>query len=148
VKICNANGGNVMVDWPDQIAIDMAAIGLTPTRICTTAVTGNEIVPIFISTNSACTGNALIDAATAGCVSNGNVNINTFRFPQSAANTSVGIKLTTPEAAGTYKFIIDPDLIMGAGTDSNGNAACANLSPPRFGFERMTAAEEAQTRTQ
>ncbi|MDB5037427.1 MAG: hypothetical protein JWQ35_955, partial [Bacteriovoracaceae bacterium] len=97
--ICNSSAA---VTWPQQIVTDAAAIGLTLTNTCLAKTT--EIVPLVLSTNSICTGQAAADASTAACVG---VNMNNFTIPLTTTDATHGTKLTAPSAAGDLKFVVN-----------------------------------------
>lgn len=124
--ICRDTGsGAVAVDWPSDISNEMTALGLTKTTSCTAGANGSEIVVVFLSTNSACTGNSVLDSATAGCG-----NANTFRAPTSVSDTARGVKLSVESGRGSYRLVIDPDLSVGGSGGS-----CQNVSPPKFALK-------------
>ncbi len=124
--ICRDNGGGpVAVDWPGEITADMALLGLTRTTSCTAAATGNEIVAVFLSASSACTGNAVFDAATAGCG-----NANSFQAPTMVSDTTKGVRLAVRSGYSQYRLVIDPSLSLGGS-----GGTCMNVSPPTFSLK-------------
>lgn len=131
VQICNSG---VVPTWPTAITADMAALGLTPAASCPTATASRQfVVPVYLSTFSACTGNVTTDASVSGCVAAGFPAGNTFAAPATAASTN-GIKIVAPPTSSNYKFVIDPDQSVGAQ-----GGVCTSLSPPKFGFAVLTS---------
>jgi hypothetical protein len=115
------------VVWPAQITADAAAIGLTlATGNC--AGTTSEVVPMVLSTNSACTGNSTADSGVAGCA--GGSSTNNFSLPTSAGDVLHGTLMTAPSTAGNLKFVVNPTNAFGA----TSTTACGNTSPPLFSF--------------
>lgn len=130
IQVCR---NNTTASWPAQIVADLAAVGVTATTSCPNTVTGNEVIPVYISVASACTGNAAMDAGTAGCVGgSGFSNNNAFEPPQVINDTARGINFNSPGVRPSYKFIIDPDQTVGAQS-----GVCDSLSPPRFSFAEL-----------
>jgi hypothetical protein len=115
------------VTWPTQITTDAAAIGLTlATGTCAGTLT--EAVPLFLSTNSACTGNSTADANVTGC--QGGSSTNNFSMPTSVGDLLHGTLMTAPSTAGNLKFVFSPSNCFGATSAST----CGNTGPPMFSF--------------
>lgn len=138
---CNAGGSvtlkicqNTSPTWVGSLATELAGLGLTAITACPAVATGNEVVPVYISVNSACTGNAALDAATPACIAGGFPANNTFQPPVTAGDTARGINFVSPGLRPGYKFVIDPDKTVGAS-----GAGCGNNSPPRFGFAESSS---------
>lgn len=125
-QICG-NGGSQTVSWPSQITTDAAAAGLTLT---TGSCSGHasEIVPLVLSTNSACTGNNTADASISGCTG---ANVNNWALPTSSGDKSNGTHMTAPSTAGNLKFVVNPTNAFG----NTGGGTCGNTAPPLFAFE-------------
>ena len=87
----------------------------------------SEVVPLVLSTNSICTGQAAADAGVTACQ---NVNINNWTLPTGANDATHGTKLVAPSVAGNLKFIVNPTNTLG-GTQNGG---CGNISAPLFSF--------------
>lgn len=132
--VCNAGGsldqiichGNTTQSYPAQISTDAAAVGITLATSCPNSATGNEIVAVYVSTDSACIGQPLLDP---GSCSNGGGNTNdAFAAPTAAGDTAHGCKLTAPAAgAASYTLVIDP-----AGSVGNDGGNCSSVAPPIF----------------
>ena len=122
--ICG-NGGSQTVSWPQKVITDAAAVGLTLASGSCNGVT-TEVVPLILSTNSACTGNQIADAGVSVCSGGNN---NNFNIPTSAGDVHNGTKLTAPSVAGNLKFIVNPSNTLG----SDGSS-CGNLAAPLFSF--------------
>jgi hypothetical protein len=123
-KICNHGE---TLSFPSQIVADAASEGLTlPTGCSNGGATGNEVVPIFISTDSTCVGQAALDPAQ--CTSGGtNTNV-PFQAPTASGDSSHGCKLTAPAAgASSYTLVIDP-----AGSIGYNGGTCQSIAPPIF----------------
>lgn len=124
--------------WPEQISTDMAAAGLTKTTTCTGST--DEIIPIYLSTYAACVGTATADAGVDGCqISEGGGGSypanDAFSAPTEENQLTKGVKLTAPEAASRYKFIVDPEGTIGYQDVDGDGPNCTDLGPPRFAFE-------------
>jgi hypothetical protein len=156
-SVCNAGGskeaplcynwglGNQTVVWAPQIKTDVEAAGLTRTTSCTanmpTAYTSStvksQIIVLYFSTYSKCTGNVTLDAGVAGCVNTGAPALNYFGAP-TAANSDQGMKLVAPTAKGEYTFVVDPDKTMGnmnlTNIGSSGNG-CETIWFPTMSFK-------------
>jgi hypothetical protein len=124
--ICGSGGSPQTLGWPQQITTDAAAIGLTLTTSSCSGST-SEIVPLVLSTNSACTGNQTADNGVTACTG---VNINNYALPTSSGDATHGTKLTAPSAAGDLKFVVNPTNTLGG----SGGGACGNLAAPLFSF--------------
>ena len=113
------------VSWPSAIQADAAKVGLTlTTGSCPNPATGSEVIPAYLSTYSACTGQQATDPAA--CQNNDD----NFTPPTAANDTSHGLKLTEPSTAGDFKFVINPNGAFGA----TGASTCGDLNPPQFSF--------------
>jgi hypothetical protein len=129
--ICN--GGSV-VSWPSEIQSAVSAAGLTPatTALCAGSGTANIVVPIYVSTDSACTGNPTKD--TGSCIVSGNDTTNAFQPPTAANDILHGLNMTSPATgAATYRFFIDPSYSFGA----TGASSCGGNQPSIFGFKAI-----------
>jgi hypothetical protein len=123
--ICH-NG--VAVSWPAKITADAAAIGLSLASSCPGAGSTAAVVPVYLSTYSACTGISTVDASTPGCT-----NPDDFSPPTASSDKNFGIHINDPGAAGDFTFVIDPD--QSAGNDGGGaGGACDMFKAPLFGF--------------
>jgi hypothetical protein len=116
-SVCNAGKtpspavichGGPTVTWPAKITADAAAIGLTLASACPGAGSTTDVIPLYLSTFSACTGITSVDAGTPGCTAP-----NAFNHPTASADVSSGIKINYPGAAGDFTFVIDPDQSAG-----------------------------------
>lgn len=131
-----SNGGSTTVypctsrtvSMPSAISSAMAAAGLTETTTCSSSPSGSEIVPLYISSNSACTGNSTTDSALgrSGC------DPNPFSYPTTGTNTSSGIIMTGSQAQNAYAIVIDPTGLIG-GVASGSSTSCTTATNPRFG---------------
>ena len=122
----------IPVGWPDQITQDMAAIGLTPTTACPPGTPAEAVIAVYLSPNSACSGNAATDPADCYNAQYGFPMSNDFMPPTASGDTQHGINITVPaEGQSQYTFIMDPDQTIGGMNDST---ICANAGPPRFSF--------------
>lgn len=118
-KICRSTSPN----YPAKVTADALAVGLTLATSCPASPTGTEVIPIYLSTDAACTGQSAIDAGVTACAGG---NLNAFQAPTAANDGAHGIKLTQlPGAGGTYTFTIGVSGIMGG--ESGGT--CGNVSP-------------------
>jgi hypothetical protein len=123
--ICN----NGVPTWPSKVTTDAAAIGLSlKTSNCTTH-TATDVVPLVLSTNSTCTGNATTDSGIGGCTGN----TNNYALPLSVGDTANGTRLTAPSTSGNFKFVVNPINAFGA----TGGATCGNTAAPLFSFTAM-----------
>jgi hypothetical protein len=124
--ICHSG---VAVSWPAKITADAAAIGLTLATSCPGAGSTAAVIPLHLSTNSACTGLSSIDASNPSCSGGPDA----FSAPTTASDPNFGIHINDPGPAGDFTFVIDPDL--SAGNDgSGGGGACDMFKAPLFGF--------------
>ena len=118
--ICKAGGGGA-VNWPAQILNDMSAAGLPTISTCTGS--GNEIVPLYLSTAAACTGSSSIDPAA--CTGNNK----SFQAPTGANDVAHGIIINSPPESGSYVFSINPSTAIG-----NVSGVCGAANAPLFAF--------------
>jgi hypothetical protein len=152
---CNSNSGSPItgamcngsaISWPTQITSDLTALGLTGTTNCTGSA--SEIIAIYISTDSKCTGIYAVDVANVGTAGNPGITgctwtssapyrpNNLYAPPTASGDTAHGIALcpgssTCTAPSGTnYKLILDPSYSVGG----NGASGCGGLGPPVFGF--------------
>jgi hypothetical protein len=123
--ICRSTTTN----FPAQVVSDAAAVGLTLTTTCPGSPTGNEVIPVYISTYSACTGSTVLDAGNSTCVAiDAGVGPNTFQAPTAANDTAHGLILSSVASGGSaYKFVIGVSHSVGG----NGGS-CAAVSAPTF----------------
>jgi hypothetical protein len=123
--ICG-NGSAKPVSWPTQITADAATIGLALTTGTCTGVQ-SQIVPLVLSTNSACTGQPGVDATIPACTGGF---VNNFAMPTSVGDATHGTKLTAPSTSGNLKFIVNPSNTLGG----SGTTTCGNTAAPLFSF--------------
>lgn len=144
---CNAGSSSALsynvcrsvasLSYPAQIVADAAAAGLTLASSCAANPTGTEVMPVYISTYSACSGNTATDPAS--CTAGGSYP-NAFAAPTASGDVHNGIQLTSPEAKGTIYFVVDPtSTIGGCGSVgpncvSTGSGNCGAAFPPLFYF--------------
>lgn len=128
-SVCNSGGStsfalcpaSVTTFWPDAIRAQADAIGLNRTETCTGADT--NIMPLYLSVDSLCTGNTSVDPS--GCNSGYNVSM-----PPTAANMPMGIKITQPTGdTGVMTFKVDVSRVVGYS-----GGVCGSPNPPTFGF--------------
>jgi len=130
--------------WPDQIATDMAAVGLTPTTDCSTSGSGN-VFPIFLSTYAKCVGDTASDEAIGGaCDWTNNASLNPgdggyrtnsmFQPPNKADDADHGVHINEV-AAGHKKFKLVID--VSPAISGNGGSSCGGLGPPSFAFAAL-----------
>ena len=116
------------VSWPAAGTlpyINMAGANLT----MGTTLTGttSDILPVYFSTNSVCTGNPNTGTGDPStCYSPSYVN--GYKPPVSSSDTSYGYKLSALADSSRYKVLINPDQVIGG----NGTS-CASLYAPQFG---------------
>lgn len=123
--ICH-NG--VAVSWPAKITADAAAIGLSLTSSCAGGGSTSAVIPLYLSTYSACTGLTSVDAATPGCSSP-----DAFSPPTASNDLNYGIHISDPGPAGDFTFVIDPN--QSAGNDGGGSGgSCDMFKAPLFSF--------------
>ncbi len=111
--------------WPTQIADDMNAAGLTMTTNCPAmgAMTGNEIFPIYLSTNSACTF-----VPGEGDPSNCSFDLG---LPENAGDIHDGLKMAETPAKSSYTFINNISNLIGGYTSN----LCGPVGAPAWGFQ-------------
>jgi hypothetical protein len=119
--------------WPASTELpsqDMTAAGITQVTTFNGSETGDEIVPVYISVNSACTGSALNDPASCAAVDNAGNNSGTLP-PNSVGDTGRGYATTAPAAnQPRYKFIINLNNSIGV----NGSNQCSFAAAPVMQF--------------
>lgn len=118
--------------WPSVVTTDAQAAGLTLATTCASSPTGNEVIPIYMSVNAACTGQQALDGSNTLCGSGGGSGPVAFVPPETtstAGSSAKGIKLTSiASPGGTIFFTVDPDQSMGGDGSSN----CVDISPSRL----------------
>jgi hypothetical protein len=123
------------VSFPAAVVADAAALStpISLTTTCPASPTGNEIIPIYLSVNSACTGQATIDGTNPLCGNAGGSGPDAFNPPEStstAGSSAKGLLVTSiASAAGTnVYFTVKTANTMGG----DGNGQCTNISPGRM----------------
>lgn len=137
-NVCNAGGTtnvnpcvSTAITWPLTISQSAQAMGLSLSNSCGTTPTGSEIVPIFMSINSSCTGNSVIDAQTAGCTIAGKTTSSVSQAPSSINSSSSGARIQATAVSGRIVFAVDPERII-----SGQSGACKSASVPVFSIHR------------
>ena len=107
---CSGVGNTIT--WIPSIQTAMAAVGLSSSlTTCPATPTGNEVVPLYISANSICTGNqtrssTLINGSTcSGSAFTCSDRVRQLERPLDGRHVGTG---------GFYAFIVDPDKTVGA----------------------------------
>lgn len=122
--------------WPastEAPSADMIAASVAQITSFPVTLTGDEYVPVYVSTNSKCSGNATADAALSDCVTVDNAGSNSGNVPPTAVNdVSHGYHLKAlPVSASSYNFIID----MSSAIGGNGSGVCSIGAAPPIYFE-------------
>lgn len=138
-NLCAAGGtapvnpcvGAPSIVWPAAIVADAKALGLTLATNCSAAPSGTEVVPVFMSVNSSCTGNSNIDKSISGCTALGKSTSSTSQSPVSSNSTSSGARIPLTLPSGRLIFAVDPDQIV-----SGVGVACSVTSPPVFSIHQ------------
>lgn len=145
-NVCNSGGTATMspcnnasktISWPATIQADMNAAGLTLASACSSSPTGNEIIPIYLSSYSACTNNSVYDPL----LGRSSCSANAFTPPTSSTSTSAGLALSGSTAQAAYAFVVDPTGMVG---NSSGSCA-ATFGAPRFGARGAASIAAATT---
>jgi len=149
-SVCNAgkdfSGNLVNFDsapvWPANTELpmtDLAGAGLSPTRASLSNATGNEIIPIYISTNSGCFGDP--DRDPEGCPHSGESSVNyigPIAPPKSKGDRLNGMKLDGAAAAGNdYRFFTRLSGVIGGVADDGGRNECSAVKIWTWGFEAI-----------
>lgn len=140
--VCNAGqtlefevaSANASISWPSKIEQDLNKAGLSAITRLPAVVTRNEVVPIYISTYSKCTGSYIHDQTISGCYVAGNSTNDLLNPPTAPNDTTKGLQLTAPPRTGKYVFYADTNQLWGYDA-MGGNCA---MSTPRFGFKSVT----------
>ena len=119
------------MSWPTQIQSDAKAKGLTLATTCAAMPSGDEIIPVYISTDSACAGVAGTDMANPGCSIKRPSDA--FNPPTSAGDLMHGSKLDPPTLGKVYRFVVDFSQSVGAADEKE----CGAFSRPRFSFKTV-----------
>lgn len=143
---CNSGGSTTVtpcsgttVTWPSALSTAMSTIGLSTISSCSSSPTGSEIVPVYLSSNSACTGNSTIDGLLGhtGCTPDA------FTYPTTSSNTSSGIAIGGGTAQTAYAMVLDPTGMIG---NTNGGLSCGALGTAvRFGTRGASSVSAAET---
>ncbi len=137
-NVCSAGGSanvspctNTNINWPANITQSAQAIGLSLSSNCAASPTGNEVVPIFLSINSVCTGSSVIDQQTTGCSVAGKSTSSVVQAPSTISSSSSGAKLQAIPINGRIVFAVDPDQII-----SGQSGTCLPVSAPVFSIHQ------------
>lgn len=118
--------------WPaatEAPTIDMTAAGSTQITSYTGSETGSEIVPVYLSVNSLCTGSSANDSSSCSTIDT-NGGLAGSVPPTSTSDTSHGYRTVAPSADnGRYKFVVNMTNVVG---NSGGN--CAFAAAPMMQF--------------
>jgi hypothetical protein len=138
-NLCSAGGtapinpclSTSSVVWPATILADAKALGLTLATSCSATPSGTEIVPVFMSVNSSCTGNSNIDKTISGCTALGKSTSSPSQSPVTSNSTSSGARIPLTLPNGRLIFAVDPDQVVGGI-----GATCAVTSLPVFSIHQ------------
>jgi len=137
-SVCSAGGSasvntcvGTAVSWPALITSSAQAIGLSIANSCSVAPTGNEIVPVFMSVNSNCTGNSVIDQNITGCSISGKSTSSVAQAPSTTNSTSSGARIPSTQSKGRIVFAVDPDQIV-----SGNGGVCGLSTAPVFSIHQ------------
>lgn len=122
---------NASLTWPALITQSAAGVGLTLSNSCPLTPLGTEVVPIYMSINSACTGNSVIDQQTTGCTVSGKTTSSVVQAPSTNSSASSGARIMDLPVNGRIVFAVDPDQII-----SGQSGTCAAVSSPVFSIHR------------
>jgi hypothetical protein len=125
------------ITWPSQVKADMDAVGLGADAFCGV---NTQIIPFYVSVNSACTLNAVADQSDPLCTST----TNAFAPPGSAGDHTNGMKLVSAvSSSARYVLYFDTANTIGACSSSDDACpshysaqapSCSLQAAPVFGF--------------
>jgi len=137
-NVCSAGGTanvnpcvNTNITWPASITQAAAASGLNLSSSCASSPTGTEVVPIFMSIDSSCTGSSVIDQQTTGCTSAGKSTSTPVQAPISINSTTSGSRIMSLPVNGRIVFVVDPDQMISGST-----GICSAVSTPVFSIHQ------------
>ena len=137
-NVCAAGGtanvnpcASASLSWPSIIAQSAQAVGLTLSTGCSATPTGTEVVPVYMSINSVCTGNSVIDQQTAGCTVAGKTTSTVAQAPSTNSSASSGARIQLLPVNGRIVFAVDPDQIISGQT-----GVCSAVSSPVFSIHQ------------
>lgn len=122
--------------FPTTVTADAASAGLTLTTSCPVSPAGTEIIPVYLSINSACTGQSTSDSTNPLCMADGGSEPVRFIPPdlgRTANSSSNGLKLTSiSTGSGNVYFGFDPDSTIG----NNSMDTCSQISPAKMSIHQ------------
>ncbi len=137
-NVCAAGGAahvnpcvSTTIVWPSMISQNAQAIGLSMASSCGAVPLGTEVVPVYMSIHSACTGNSVIDQQISGCSLSGKTTSSISQAPSSMNNSSSGAKIQVLPVRGRIVFAVDPDQII-----SGQSGVCSAVSAPVFSIHQ------------
>lgn len=120
------------ISWPSQIQQDAQTQGLSLATSCGASPTGNEVVPIYLSINSKCSGSSNADSANSSCVSaSGLSTTKVSQAPGTSGSTTSGVNLSLPIVKGRLVIVVDPHLVV-----SGTGGTCQASSLPLFSMHQ------------
>ncbi len=117
--------------WPAIITQSAQIAGLTLANSCGAAPTGTEVVPVYMSIDSVCTGNSVVDSQTNGCTVSGKTTSSVAQAPRTINSSTSGARIQYLPVNGRIVFAVDPDQII-----SGQSGSCAAVSSPVFSIHQ------------
>jgi hypothetical protein len=126
--IASTTSTSTAITWPAAGTlpyINMSGASLSMISTSTGATT--DILPVYFSTLSSCTGNPNTGTSDS-TVCYTPTYVNGYKPPVASGDTTYGYKLSALGESSRYKLLINPDLVIGG----NG-VSCTNMYAPQFG---------------